>query len=74
MNKILFNVQWDNNVCYLVWFFKTNSLCTELENPKFFQVETICIYNSKIDNDSSINNVHISPVTSGSFMQKSFKT
>lgn len=45
-----------------------------IKNPKFFQVETICIYNSKIDNDSSINNVHISPVTSGSFMQKIFKT
>lgn len=30
-------------------------------------METICIHNKKTDYDSTINNVDISPVTSGSF-------
>ena len=60
-----------------VTWFDSSKQTLSVQNwkiPSSFQVEIICIYNSKIDNDSSINNVYISPVTSGRFMQKSFKT
>lgn len=35
--------------------------------PSSLQVKTICIYHNKTDDDAAINNVDISPVTSGDF-------